>query len=165
MKPAILVVTGLAVAMVACAPQAPQAPTVDVAAETEALRATAASYNAAAGALDAAAVAAFYADDCRVMPRDQATLVGPAAMQAFVEGISAIEGFAIAFDPPDVVVGAGGDLGYTVGTVQVTAPGPAGELATTAERDVHIWRKQADGTWKLAIDIWSQETPPAEPEG
>jgi ketosteroid isomerase-like protein len=162
MKPAILVVTGLAVAMAACAPQGPA---VDVAAETEALRATAARYNAAVEALDAAGMAAFYADDCRSMPPNEATLVGPAAMQAFVEEVSAIEGFAVALDPPDVVVGAGGDVGYTVGTVQITAPGPDGELATTNGRDVHIWRKEADGTWKLVIDIWNSETPFAEPEG
>ena len=65
MKPAILVVTGLAVAMAACAPQTP---VVDVTAETEALRATVTRYNAAVEALDGAGLAAFYADDCQIMP-------------------------------------------------------------------------------------------------
>jgi len=161
MKSAILVVTGLALAMAACAPQAPS---VDVAAETEALRDAAARYNAAVEALDAPGVAAFYADDCRSMPPNEATLIGPAAFQAFLAEASTIEGFAVSLEPPDVVVGAGGDVGYTVGNVQITAPGPDGELETVEERDVHVWRKQADGTWKLVVDIWNSQTPLAEPE-
>ncbi len=162
MKPAILVVTGLAVAMAACAPPPPA---VDVAAETEALRDTAGRYNAAVEALDASGMAAFYADDSRSMPPNEATRVGPAGMQAFLEEASTIEGFAVTVDLPEVVVGAGGDVGYTVGGAQITAPGPDGELTTTNERDVHIWRKQADGTWKLVIDIWNSQTPMAESEG
>jgi ketosteroid isomerase-like protein len=151
----------MAIAMAACAPQAP---VMDVAAETEALRATAARYNTTLEARDAAGTAAFYTNDCRSMPPNTPTLVGPAAMQAFVEELQAIEGLAVTFDSPDVVVGAAGDVGYTVGTVQITAPGPDGELATTTVRDVHIWRKEDDGTWKLVIDIWNPETPLAESE-
>ena len=162
MKPAILVVTGLAVAMAACAPPPPA---VDVAAGTEALRDTAGRYNAAVEALDASGMAAFYADDSRSMPPNEATRVGPAGMQEFVEELSTIEGFAVTLDPPEVVVGAGGDVGYTVGNIQITAPGPDGELTTTNGRDVHIWHKQADGTWKLVIDIWNPETPLPDPEG
>ena len=162
MKLATLVITGLTVAIAACAPQAP---VVDVAAETEALRAETLGYNIAVEALDAAGMAAYYADDSRSMPPNEATLVGPADMQAFLEELSTIEGFAVTIDPPEVVVGAGGDVGYTVGNLQITAPGPDGEFTTTNERDVHIWRKQADGTWKLVIDIWNPETPLTEPEG
>ena len=162
MKPAILVVTGLTVAMAACAPPAPA---VDVAAETEALRAEARAYSAAVEALDAVGMAAYYADDSRSMPPNEATIVGPAGMQAFLEEASTIEGFAVTVDLPEVVVGAGGDVGYTVGGVRITAPGPDGELTTTNKRDVHIWRKQADGNWKLVIDIWNPETPLTEPEG
>ena len=162
MKPAILVVTGLTVAMAACAPPAPA---VDVAAETEALRDTAARYNAAVEALDASGMAAFYSDDSRSMPPNDSTRVGPAAMQEFLEEASTIEGFAVTIDPPEVVVGAGGDVGYTVGSVQITASGPDGELTTTNQRDVHIWHKEADGTWKLVIDIWNPETPLPDPEG
>ena len=98
------------------------------------------------------------------MPPNEATLVGPAAFQSFIEGVSTIEGFAVSLDSPDVAVGAGGDVGYTVGIVRITAPGPDGELATVEERDVHVWRKQADGAWKLVVDIWNSPIPLPESE-
>lgn len=161
MRPAILLVAVVTVVAAACAPPEPA---VDVATETESLREAAAAYIAAGEAMDAVAMAALYADDAQSFPPNEGTLVGPAAFQAFVEGVAEIEGFSIAFDDPEVVVGAGGDLGYTVGTVQLTMPGPDGELGTMEERDVHIWRKQADGSWKVVVDIWNTATPPATPE-
>jgi ketosteroid isomerase-like protein len=150
----------VAILLAACSPQAPA---VDIAAETAALREAAAGYSAAVEAMDAAAVAVYYSDDARAMPPNGPTISGPAEFQAFVEEVSASGDVSLSLDPVEVVVGAGGDLGYTVGTVQITAPGPDGEPTTFEERDVHIWRKQADGSWKLVVDIWNSPTPQPEP--
>lgn len=156
MRISSFIVAGLILTIAACAPPAPS---VDVAAETEALRARAAEYNAAVETFDGSALGGFYADDARSMPPNEGTLVGPAAMAEYVEHAGSIEGFAVTLDDPEVVVAVGGDVGYTVGGVQVTAPGPDGEPVTENGRDVHIWHKDADGTWKIIVDIWNLETP------
>ncbi len=163
MRPAIWLVAVAALAVGACAP-APQEPTVDIAAETAALRDAVAAYNEAGEAKNAAAMAALYADNAVAFPPNEATLEGPGAFEAFVEEVAGIEGFALAFGDTEVVVGAGGDLGYSIGPASLTMPGPDGEMVTTDERDVHIWRKQADGSWKIVVDIWNAPAPPAAPE-
>lgn len=28
-----------------------------------------------------------------------------------------------------------------------------------AVRDFHVWKKQADGSWKVAVDIWNSGLP------
>jgi ketosteroid isomerase-like protein len=161
MKPGIVAVIGLAVVLTACAPAAPA---VDIAAETEALGEAIRGYSAAGGAFDPAAMASFYADDAIAMPPNEGNLVGPAAFAAFGEELAGMEGFSVSVDPPEVVMGAGGDMAYTYGMVRITMPGPDGELITTEERDVHVWRKQADGTWKIAVDIWNSMTPLPTPD-
>jgi ketosteroid isomerase-like protein len=54
------------------------------------------------------------------------------------------------------------DLAYSFGT------GTAGRISTAATNRVsyvHIWRKAADGTWKLVLDLISPlpEPPPPAP--
>jgi ketosteroid isomerase-like protein len=164
MKLEILAVTGLAVALTACAPAAPEAPAIDIAAETAALQAAATAYTDAARVLDPSAMAAFYAEDGLAMPPNDATREGPAAFAAYVEEAGGMEGFSVTLDPPTVVMGAGGDMGYSFGLIQITAPGPDGELVTEEERDVHVWRKQPDGMWKIVIDIWNSTTPLPMPD-
>jgi ketosteroid isomerase-like protein len=156
MRTVIVSIAAVAAVLAACAPQTP---TVDIAAETEALRETAASYNEAVESMDGARVAVFYADDAQAMPPNGPTLSGPAEFQAFVEEFSAGGDISLSLDPVEAVVGAGGDLGYTVGMVRITAAGPDGEPVTVEERDVHVWRKEADGSWKLVVDIWNSPTP------
>jgi len=56
--------------------------------------------------------------------------------------------------PTDVQVGAGGDMGYTLGRWQ--AVGTTATDADTVLNEGHyvtIWRKTADGEWQVAVDI------------
>jgi ketosteroid isomerase-like protein len=52
-------------------------------------------------------------------------------------------------------------LGYLLGTNAVTMPGPEGQLVTTHGRGVTVWRREPDGEWRCAVDIWNAA--PAEP--
>jgi uncharacterized protein (TIGR02246 family) len=49
-----------------------------------------------------------------------------------------------------------GDLGYMRGTVVIQA----GEQQAIVVRYVTVWKRQADGVWRLAVDI-SSPAPPA----
>ncbi|MFQ5530466.1 MAG: YybH family protein [Gemmatimonadota bacterium] len=60
--------------------------------------------------------------------------------------------FDITWDPQLSAVSASGDLGYTVGTYEMTAEGEAG-AAEFRGTYLTVWRRQPDGTWKVEADI------------
>ena len=58
-------------------------------------------------------------------------------------------------------MGAGGDLGYTFGSNEISLNDAKGARVTTEGEYVTIWRKQADGSWKAVVDIGNSDAPPA----
>ena len=55
---------------------------------------------------------------------------------------------------------AAGDLGYTLGTWQSTHYNEAGKGQVTTGKYVTIWRKQADGSWKVVFDGGNPDSSP-----
>jgi ketosteroid isomerase-like protein len=49
----------------------------------------------------------------------------------------------------------GGDLGYTVGSWERRVLSAAGQPATASGHYLTVWRKQADGAWKIVYDTGS----------
>ena len=47
------------------------------------------------------------------------------------------------------------DLGYTTGSFEIHEKSPDGTPLVRKGSYVTIWRKQPDGTWKVALDIGS----------
>jgi ketosteroid isomerase-like protein len=89
---------------------------------------------------------------------------GPVPGRAFVEArpSPAIE---LTWRPVYVEVAASGDLGYTTGPYEVRSTDPAKSAEIDRGYYVTMWRKQADGAWKVAVDIGVETPPPAAPEG
>ncbi len=50
-----------------------------------------------------------------------------------------------------MAVSDNGDLGYTLGTYQSSMAGPEGEPRSHEGKYVAVWRKQAEGVWKVVI--------------
>jgi uncharacterized protein (TIGR02246 family) len=51
-----------------------------------------------------------------------------------------------------------GEWGFARGTFSGTVPsGPAGPPSSVSEKWLVVVRRQADGSWKIARDIWTQE--------
>jgi ketosteroid isomerase-like protein len=153
-------VTGLAAAFLAAC--APAGPAVDVEAETEALRAAAQAYHDAARVQDTDAVTALYASDGIIYAPDTPTIQGTEGIYAFAAGFADVPGILVELDLEEVVVSSSGDLGYTLGIGEITMEGPDGEPVVETIRDFHVWRKDAAGEWKLAVDIWNSPEPPPE---
>ncbi len=59
----------------------------------------------------------------------------------------------------EVVVSQGGDLAYVSYSYELTYRGPEGAPVTEMGKDISIYKKVADGSWKLAIDMWSTNEP------
>ena len=117
----------------------------------------------AAAGRDIERILFFWTDDARVYPPGMPTVSGKAALRRYVEGALAIPGFHITWTSSEATLSADGQLAYVLSNNAVTMPGPAGKLVTTRGRAVTIWRRDAGGEWRCAVDIWNDE--PAEPGG
>lgn len=60
--------------------------------------------------------------------------------------------FSITWEPNFAEVAESGDLGYTIGTYEMTASAD-GEPATFRGSYLTVWRRNADGAWKVEADI------------
>ena len=105
-------------------------------------------------------ILAFWTDDALVYPPGMPALQGKGAIRAYVEGALAIPGFHITWTSTDASLSPDGRWGYLLSTNTITAPGPDGQLVTTPGRAVTVWRRDPEGDWLCAVDIWN-----AEPSG
>ena len=60
-----------------------------------------------------------------------------------------------------IEVGGRGDMAYEIGKTKVRIQ-PEGQAAMTdSTKYLVIWKRQADATWKVHVDIWNVSTPMA----
>lgn len=94
-----------------------------------------------------------------VMAPNAPIATGPAAIKAFFEGIYALPNMTIKWEPADIQVAQSGDLGYTRGSYELGFTDPKGGQITDKGKYATVWHKQADGTWKVALDIFNSDLP------
>jgi ketosteroid isomerase-like protein len=104
---------------------------------------------------NADSVLAYWTEDARVVMPGAPILAGKPAIRGMVEGSMKTPGFHITWMPDSGAVSRSGDLGYTYGTNEFTAPDSTGKLVTTRGRYLTVWRKDSDGRWRCVEDIAS----------
>ena len=102
---------------------------------------------------DAKALAAMYTSDAIVLPPDSETIRGNEAIGEFWKTTreSGVQSAALT----TVDVDRTGDVADEVGKVSLTIQPAGKELTTEAAKYVVVWKRQADGSWKLHRDIWN----------
>jgi ketosteroid isomerase-like protein len=60
-------------------------------------------------------------------------------------------------------VARSGDIGYVRGVYQLVMKDVAGKATTEQGKFLELWKKQADGKWKCAVDSFSADAPPLPP--
>ncbi len=100
-------------------------------------------------------ILSFWTEDARVFAPGLPGCSGKSALRSYVEGALAIPGFHITWTTSDASLSPDGRLAYLLSTNTVTMPGPAGQPVTTSGRAVTEWRREPDGDWRCAIDIWN----------
>jgi ketosteroid isomerase-like protein len=71
------------------------------------------------------------------------------------------EDYQLTWTPTDAVMGASGDMGYTWSHYEGRSKDANGKPVTVAGRLITIWRRQPDGSWKVALDAGANEPPAA----
>ena len=141
-----------------CAPAADDPP--DLEALRASLREAAEAYEAAATAKDAAAVVGMYDASAVMVPPSAPIVEGLEGVRDYRFGFIVTPGVALDFELQRVEVAASGDIGWTLSVGQITIARDDGTLGRDVVRDVHTWRRQADGSWKVVLDVWNSGVVP-----
>ena len=112
---------------------------------------------AASEGRDVELILSFWTDDAVVIPPGLPLVVGKAALRRYVEGSMQIPGFRITWTSSDVTFSPDGKLAYMFSRNVVTMNAQDGTPTTTEGRAVTIWRRESDGEWRCAVDIWNAE--------
>ena len=107
---------------------------------------------------DMATVASCYAEDAKVMPPGSEVVQGRQAIEQFWRGVQEQMGVKeVTLDSQEVE--ASGDIAYEVGAATLKIEPPGGQATTVPIKYLVAWKRQADGAWRLAVDIWNNNAP------
>jgi ketosteroid isomerase-like protein len=104
-------------------------------------------------------ILSYWTHDAVVLAPAVPTIVGKTALRRYVESSLQTPGFQIAWSSSDVVLSPDGNLAYMFSKNAVTVNGQDGAPVTMNGRAVTIWRREPDGEWRCAVDIWNAEPP------
>lgn len=137
---------------------------IDLGREQAALLATDAAF--AAKSLEVGAPEAFhlyFADDAAQFPSGANPRFGRDSIYAGMKR-SRIP-YVLRWTPRKAEVAAAGDLGYTWGTSSVSWKDEKDSTHAEYGKYVSVWKRQADGTWRVILDIGNDNPPPVEAQG
>jgi ketosteroid isomerase-like protein len=136
----------------------PEGPAVDLQAERDALLEADEAWSASHEDIDE--FITFLADDAIFMP-DDAPLARGESIRATWERLLSLPGFDLEWRATSAQVAEAGDMGYTIGTYELTVE-QDGVSMVTVGKYVTFWEKQADGSWKVVVDCFNADGPPTE---
>ena len=103
-------------------------------------------------------ILSFWTDDAVVLAPGLPTVAGKAALRRYVESSLQIPGFRITWTSTHATLTPDGRMAYMFSRNAVTVNALDGTPVTTEGRAVTIWRREPDGEWHCAVDIWNAET-------
>ncbi len=106
---------------------------------------------------DAAACAAVYTDDAKILPPDSPVLTGKQAAQAlwqsFIDmGVKRVSLQRLELEDM-------GDRAVEIGAATVEIEGEGGQTTQASGKFIVLWRRQADGAWKWHWDCFNFDAP------
>ena len=106
-----------------------------------------------------AGFADWFADDGVALGNAAAPLIGKVAIQKSANWDPKV--YQLTWTPTDAMMGPSGDMGYTWGHYEGHSKDASGDPVTVKGRYITVWKKQADGQWKVALDAGANEPPEA----
>ena len=97
--------------------------------------------------------AEMFTDGAMMMPDDGAIIRGK---ESIGEVVRSGEGWVFRIRNLErAELDLSGDIAYTVNEYEYTWHQVGDEPTWHPTKNIHIWRRQPDGTWKLHVDIWN----------
>ena len=142
------------------APTGPQGLTDD---DKLQIRAVIENYAKAHVSANPAASAAFHAEDGLSLPPGVEMQRGRAEIQKAYEDFKNQGGEITELTLTPVEISGVNDLACVVSTARLTVKRPGSTTpASFTGKEVKILKRQADGSWKFAVDIWNFDQPPPQ---
>ncbi len=125
--------------------------------DIEAIRQADIAWSAAQAADGLDGTMSVYLDDAIMLPPNSPMAIGKEAIResSAALGIGS-PGSSVTWQPMKIEVARSGDIGYAIGTFEGVV-----DDAPVKGKYVEIWKKQADGSWKVAADMFSPDSPSA----
>ena len=123
--------------------------TTDLSSEEEVVRARSRAVAEAEANKDVEAVMPFWTEHAVVHFNGEAALEGREAIgKMYRERLPRLAKFRAETDSMEVAPGGG--LAWETGTTHVTLPGGTGPPAESSSKFLIVWKKEADGQWRIA---------------
>lgn len=150
----------LSVACAAPAPPPPEKPAVDLAAERAAVEAANTEWTASSQDVDK--YMSFFAEGAYFLGINQPMIVGKQGIRERIDYLNDLPGFGGEASAVKIEVSKEGDMAYVVGQGTWGLAVEGGESVTIPGKTLTVWKKQADGSWKIVAD--AVNTAPMEGE-
>lgn len=133
------------------------------AADEAAIRQKSMDWSNAAQSHDADKAVSFYAPDAVVLSDQYPISLTPSAIRDGWQALLADKSTTLSWKTSAVGVAKSGDIAYEYGAYTLDTTGKDGEVSTRNGKYLLVWKKQADGTWKVAVDTDNADAPPPAP--
>jgi uncharacterized protein (TIGR02246 family) len=104
---------------------------------------------------DMAAAVEFYTNDAKFLPPNMQIVNGKQAIKEFFEAGKAMGLRRLDFET--IEVGYDGNLAYERGAINITIEPEGGQAMVDKGKYLVLMKRQADGSWKVAVDIWNSD--------
>jgi ketosteroid isomerase-like protein len=126
-----------------------------VAAVTAVREAETASINGGTGDIS------YLADDAVMMPPGEPALSGSAAIREWIDAF--MGQFAINAEYTETDISVSGDWAVErYSAVLTLTPTAGGDAMSETIKGIHVYRRGADGSWKMVYDVWNSDAPPPQ---
>jgi len=127
----------------------------------DAVRAADAAWLEAYDTRDVDKSVAFLDEQGSMLPPNTPMVTGKTAIAKLIASDFALPDFKLAWHPDKAGVADSGELGYTSGTYEVSFKDASGKVVSDTGKYLTMWKKQADGSWKVLLDMYNSDLPPA----
>ncbi len=107
-------------------------------------------------------IVSFYAEDAVLLPTAEPVVVGKSAIRKEWQHILSIPDLQSQTARTKTEVSSSGDMAYTMGTYLSTMLGEDGNPATEPGKWLSVWKRQADGSWRIVVDTYNTDIPPPD---
>ena len=106
---------------------------------------------------DPASLAALYTEDATLLPPNSKAIRGRQGIEAFFKAGMQMGISEATLETVDVEYL--GDVAYEVGAYTMKIEPEGGQATADKGKYVVVWKRDGDGPWKLAVDMWNTNTP------
>jgi ketosteroid isomerase-like protein len=100
----------------------------------------------------------FYADDAVLLAPNSPILSTKKAIRTAWTDMTAPTS-AVSWKATKVVAARSGEMAYCYGSYDLSMMDASGKMIKDHGKFVEIWKKQADGSWKCAVDMFNSDLP------